>query len=298
MPLQISSGFGATALDLQQFIDSRDGWAVDLATTGACAATITSQDTREIQVSDGPVYLNGTEYDFTQSTITLDAPDSTDPRRDVIYIDANNQLAVETGDPKPYYPDPEQADVAIGPWDVFSPFPPSMENVSGTVVAEALVPADGTDIQLRDRRMDARVSMSQLTADRARVETAPVNDNDVLRLADQESGGGGTIDNHTLGADLDAAGYDIHSVGTLSASSVEVSSSPASGNDAVRYTDLSSYYRRSGDSLQGPMNANNNDITNADDVEANTLTANNAIDIPVSDGVPSEGMLWWNTQES
>lgn len=298
MPLQISSGFGATALDLQQFLDARDGWAVDLDTTGACTATITSQSLREIQVNNGPVYLNGVEHDFVQSTITLDAPDATDPRRDVIYIDSFNNLAVETGDPKPYYPDPATADVAIGPWDVFSPYPPSMENINGTVVAEVLVPADGSDIQLRDRRMDARVSMSKLTADRAQVNTAPVNDTDVLRLVDQTSGGGGTIDNHTLGANLDAAGYDIHSVGTLSASTVEVSSAPVSGNDAVRYTDLSSYYRRSGDSLQGRMNANNQDITNADDIEANTLTAHNAIDIPVSDGVPAEGMLWWNTQES
>lgn len=298
MPLQISSGFGATALDLQQILDSRDGWAVDLTGPGSCSASITSQESREIQVDDGPVYLDGEEHDFIQSTVTLDAPDGTDPRRDVIYIDAANQLAVETGDPKPYYPDPEQADVAIGPWDVFSPFPPSMESVNGTVVAEVLVPADGSDIQLRDRRMDARVSMSHMQADSASVESAPVNDTDVLRLVDQTGGGGGTIDNHTLGADLDGAGFDIHSVGTLSASSVEVSSAPVSGNDAVRYTDLSSYYRRSGDSLQGRMNANGNDITNADDVEANTLTAHNAIDIPVSDGVPSEGMLWWNTQES
>ena len=296
MPLQISSGFGATALDLSQLIDARDGWAVDLDVAGACAATITSQATREIQVADGPVFLNGVEHDFVQDTIALDAPDATDPRRDVIYIDSFNQLAVETGDPKPYYPDPSTADVTIGPWDVFSPYPHSMEDINGTVVAEVLVPADGTDIQLRDRRMDARVSMSKLTADRAQVNTAPVDDTDVMRLADTQDSN--TIDNHVLGSNLDAAGYDIHSVGTLSASTVKSSSAPKSGNDAVRYTDLSAYYLRSGDSLRGTMNANNNDITNADDVEANTVTATNAIDIPVSDGVPSEGMLWWNTQES
>lgn len=295
MPLQISSGFGATALDLQQFIDARDGWAVDLSSAGACAATVLSHSTREIQVDDGPVYLNGVEHDFIQDTIALDAPDATDPRRDVIFINSLNNLSVETGDPKPYYPDPETADVDIGPWDVFSPYPPSMENVNGTVVAEALV-VDGADIQLRDRRMDARVAMSHMQADSAQVESAPVNDTDVLRLADQEDSG--TIDDHVLGSDLDANGYNIHSVATLSASTVQISSAPASGNDAVRYTDLSPYYRRSGDSLQGNMNANNNDITNADDVEANSVTASNAIDIPVSDGVPSEGMLWWNTQES
>lgn len=295
MPLQISSGFGATALDLQQQLDARDGWAVDLADSEACSAALTAQSSRDVQVDDGSVYLNGVEHDFIQSTVTLDSPDESNPRRDVIYIDSFNQLAVETGDPKPYYPDPETSDVQLGPWDVFSPFPPSMEDINGTVVAEALV-VSGENVRLRDRRMDARVAMAQLTADRASVKSAPVNDTDVMRLADAQDSG--TIDDHVLGSDLDANGYNIHTVGTLSASTVEVSSAPVSGNDAVRYTDLSAYYRRSGDSLQGAMNANGNDITGADDIQGNTVTASNALEIPVSDGVPAEGMLWWNTQES
>lgn len=293
--LHIQSGFGATALDLQQILDAQQGWAVDLTESDSCEVIISDEASREVEANQGTVFLGGDETSFELDALTLDAP-SADPRRDVIYIDTDAVLSVETGEPRPYYPDPDETPFDVGPWDVFSPFPHSMHDIDGTVLAEVLV-VPGGELRLRDRRMDAQTTMGELDTTRAQVRQGPLEDNDVVRLLDLESATGGG-DFSTLNGPLNANNNDINNVRTLTASTVSITSAPSSGNDAVRFSALSNYYRRSGDSLQGPMNANGQDIRNVDELGANQVSANESLDIPVTQGVPDEGMLWWNTEES
>lgn len=65
------------------------------------------------------------------------------PRRDVWYIDANGDLLVEEGDPAD--PLQEQLDRGESEFELYEPHPPDGTGFTGTVVAEAYIPAGASN---------------------------------------------------------------------------------------------------------------------------------------------------------
>ena len=111
-------------------------------------------------------------------------------------------------------------------------------------------------------------------------------------------------DNTAHSTDYSAVGHDHSgdaitpdSINTndISATSATVSNAPSSDIDTVRLTDLNDYYERSGDFLTGSMNANNYSIRNINETDVDLIQVSDAIDIPVHDGQPDSGSLWFRS---
>jgi hypothetical protein len=290
--LEYSGGVAATALDLQQQIDSVLGWAV----IDGLQVSPSSEGNYTVTVGEGEALCDGAPDSRAESTITLEQPDDEFPRRDVIYLNASHNLRIQRGAPNPQRPDPSEEGVTADRFECWSPWPHSMHDVNGTVLAEVWVdPAESeiTAADIRQRQVDAGHQVNSLSAQQATVTDAPTESNDVARLADLGSGGGGG--GGDLTSTLDANGHDIINVGDLDAQTM-LMASVGPGNDAVVNRGfVSRYYRKGGDTLTGEMNANDNNIINAGEVQGNIVDAGGELYLPVHDSEPSGGMLWFRS---
>ena len=154
--LQIKTTDGSVTLDVQQTIDryqNGTGWLsggdVSPANSGGFAVDVTS----------GEVLVAGTRVTFTATTgLTLPAPDATQPRKDVIYVDGGGDVRVEPG--QPAAPQPGYASRR----QTYHPSPDDMTDTEGAVLATVWVPS-GESSQtytvpdaIRDRRVPIAIS--------------------------------------------------------------------------------------------------------------------------------------------
>ena len=293
--LTIEPGHGALALDLQQLIDTRSGWSI------IDGYDIESESGFQITVTSGTALCDGVRRSHSSSsTQSLEPPDNEFPRRDVVYADRFGEVNIESGQPNPALPEDDSR------FDCFSPWPYSMHDVSGVVLAEVWV-APGADgiggSDIRDRRIHADVAFNTVSAKAMSVEERPTSSTDVVRLADLDDlgngggGGGGDVSNPMI-AHLDAAGYSIENVGQLDVSNILISSPSSQAQAAVVQSQLDAYYERAGDSLAGDMDASGNDIESVGEMDAETVDATDNLFIPVHSSEPDSGNLWFRSDIS
>jgi len=145
MPYDVDIGDGADALGQNQLTDALDGtyWV------SGWDATLGTGDL-EVDIAAGSGAVDGTDVS-TGSTQTIDFtgdPDSTDPRKAVIYVDSGGTVQKALGTPQPVDPSGEIR------FRTYNPSPPA--SVSGVVVAEVWLPAGETVLEgadIRDRRV-------------------------------------------------------------------------------------------------------------------------------------------------
>lgn len=287
--LQIPSGYAAVALDIQQQIDSLRGWAViDGLTVEPSAA-----GDRSVIVNQGNALCGGERGSLTESLLMIEPPDVDHPRRDVIYVNGAFELRVERGTPNPRRPEPVAGD-ANPPdrWECWSPWPPSMHTIDGTVLAEVWVAPGSTTFttdDIRPRQISADKAVNLLRAHQAEVDQVPTDPKDVVRLQDlQESGG----ELNQLLADLNANGFDITGAGTVTANTMRMTTMDPGLDAVVNRAELQKYYRRSGDTLTGPMNANGRAIQNAGEIDGDVIEAGSEFYLPTHTSDPEGGHMW------
>ena len=188
MPLEHQNGFGAAALDQQQELDAKQGWAVvpsggNLGTQ--CEVTIdtgtlgTGEST--LSVASGEVLADGGTVSVSSQSVAIATGDA-DPRKDVIYIDSNGDAQARKGSPAAV-----PAKAPGNRFQTWKPAPYDMHDVDGVVLAAVWVSADATSVgsgDLRDRRVSAAVYFSSLDTERADIEdtsTDPSTNGEVRR---------------------------------------------------------------------------------------------------------------------
>jgi hypothetical protein len=139
--LHYDIGQGYSELDAEAARDRLDGYAV------VSGLEVTTDGTNlTLDVSAGTAIVGGTEVSLASAgTVTVDAADSTDPRKDTIYIDSNGNLQSETGVPEPADP------AGNTRFNTFQPEPP-YPSTEGTILAEVWVAAGTSAIASADRR--------------------------------------------------------------------------------------------------------------------------------------------------
>lgn len=172
MVLNITNGTGAQTLDIKQSDWQDEGYAVvgDVSTPGSgpLAVTINSgtlgSGNAALSVASGDALVGGSTVSFGGGTIDIPAADS-DPRKDVVWIDATGAIRVDTGQPAQRVPDNA---TGFATWTPAIPFP---DATPATVLAVVFVPANATTIDssdIQDRRLSAdvvRSSVSTVTVD-------------------------------------------------------------------------------------------------------------------------------------
>lgn len=166
--LLYSVGQGYSAVDAQAWRDKLDGFAVASGLTPSVGASGLEVDvasgTATVGESSGVV---DTVTLGSTTTITLDAADGTNPRKDVVYIDTSGTLQKETGTAGAANPSGNTR------FNTFEPEPP-FPSTAGAILAEVWVAAGATSLQsadVRDRRMPA-----DAVGDRAVYRTGFVDD--------------------------------------------------------------------------------------------------------------------------
>jgi len=168
MPYDVDIGDGADALGQNQLTDALDGtyWV------SGWDATLGTGDL-EVDIAAGSGAVDGADVS-TGSTQTIDFtgdPDSTDPRKAVIYVDSGGTVQKALGTPQPVDPSGEIR------FRTYNPSPPA--SVSGVVVAEVWLAAGETALESADVR-DRRVSNDAVEGfgnvpDWSEDDTTPVN---------------------------------------------------------------------------------------------------------------------------
>jgi hypothetical protein len=175
--LEYAIGQGYSALDAQAHRDQLDGYAVadGLAVSVDSGLTLSvASGTATVGETSGSV---DTAVLGSSTTIALDAADSTNPRKDTIYIDTGGTVQKETGIAEPAAPTGATRD------DTYEPEPP-FPSTDGTILAEVWVPAGASSLSsgdIRDRRVPADV-----VADRGVFQTVDADDAAITTLQDED----------------------------------------------------------------------------------------------------------------
>jgi len=167
MTLDITNGTGAQTLDIKQPEWQDRGWAVvgDVSApgSGALAVTINTGDlgagNAALSVASGDALVNGATASFGGGTVDIPAARS-DPRKDVVWIDATGTIRVDTGQPAQRVPDNASG---FATWTPAIPFP---STTPATVLAAVYVPANTATIDagtIQDRRLPATTTLSAAT---------------------------------------------------------------------------------------------------------------------------------------
>lgn len=152
-------GQGYSALDAEAARNRLDGFAV----VSGLAVTVSSGLTLSIASGTATVGETSNTVDTvslgSSTTVTLNAADSTNPRKDTVYIDTSGTVQVETGTAEAYDPSDETL------FDTFQPEPP-LPSTEGVILAEVVVPAGASSINttdhVRDRRQPAQAVFDEV----------------------------------------------------------------------------------------------------------------------------------------
>lgn len=156
MTFNIKDDDGFQALEQNQQIDR---WQYSVQS--GCDVSPGTND-MTVQCTSGNVYFNGSTVSVSaQDNVSLTAADSTNPRKDTVYIDSNGTLTVETGTAESAEPSDETHA------DTIKPSPPDLANTNAVVLAEVWVASGATDISsadVRDRRLMADLAANITTS--------------------------------------------------------------------------------------------------------------------------------------
>lgn len=151
MPQQFEIGQGATALELNLFTRLGGyGWL-----DGAGVTLGGSTSSIECNVAAGTVLVDGEITTVASQSVTLQAGDPQNPRKDIVYVDYNGAAKVQAGIASATDPPGETRQ------DTWAPAPPPGTSIDGVPLAEVWVPtgaSDTGDLQaadIADRRVQA-----------------------------------------------------------------------------------------------------------------------------------------------
>jgi len=142
----IESSEGADALSQTQQHRRGDGYGVVDPDSGAAKVTVNSgtlgqSDT--LQVAPGDILVDGTTRTIASATdVGIDAANSSDPRRDVVYVDTAGAVQVAKGAAEPVQPEDEN----LSRFQYHRPSPDDLEGTTGTVLAEVWVAAGTSSV--------------------------------------------------------------------------------------------------------------------------------------------------------
>lgn len=174
-------GDGFSALDAESKRDRLDGYAVEsgLGVTVKSGLTVTvASGTATVGSSSGSV---DTATLGSNTDITLDSANSSDPRKDTIYLDTGGTVQKETGTAEPYAPSGNTL------FETFEPEPP-FPSTEGVILAEVVVPAGASSINtsdhVRDRRAPAQMVADSLTAQSVDTDDLDIGGTDLFATSD------------------------------------------------------------------------------------------------------------------
>jgi len=157
MPIDFNDGDGIQALDQNEHSDR---WQYSVK-SGVDVSPGTNDLT--VQCSSGEVIFDGTNVSVAaQDNVALDPADDTQPRKDVVYVDANGALKVATGTPEAAVPSGETR------FQTQRPAPNDLSGTDAVVVAEVWVAAGVSDIaaaDVRDRRQFADLAARSVSTE-------------------------------------------------------------------------------------------------------------------------------------
>lgn len=166
MGIQIKDGQGQQAVDMKQVFDQHTGNSIVEGVEPSFDAGM------DVTITQGVAIVNGNRVEVSSQTITIDAADSTNPRKDLITVDDTGSLSVYNGVPAERRP--EDQDV----FQVQRPAPQDLTGVNEPIVAEVFV-AEGasslSDSVVRDRR-----SFSDVIAEAVNLLSQPSNQDDAV----------------------------------------------------------------------------------------------------------------------
>lgn len=241
-----------------------------------CEVTVDEDFT--LQVDSGTIVQDGEEYEIDASTVEVSEPDSS-PRKDVVYVNSQQELVVASGGDESAQPSLEEVD---DKFHTATPSPPSLRNVDDPVVlAEVFVEDGATSLSaeddLRDRRLfvDISADTSELL-DTELIDSPITNDKE---LTDFE-GDNISIENGRLNAKSDNETFSINEAYPLGEPEI----------DEIRYEN----------ELEDSSVSVTNNIEDADVVKEGLGEVIEEIDISISSlaGVcldPKDGTLWYVT---
>jgi len=127
MTLGIQAGDGAQALDLNQLLSALDGFAVRTSVGGGCQVSKASSSV--VEVGDGEVLFDGSVVAVDAQLVTVPDNTSSDPRKDVVFIDSNGTAQLSQGTPAAAKPSGQTGR------DTFQPAPDDFANTDAVVLA-------------------------------------------------------------------------------------------------------------------------------------------------------------------
>ena len=153
--LKVKTDFGHQALDHNQLVD----WLRGNTVVEGLEPTVGTDDF-EVDVTEGEAVVNGTVHTVSAGSVTLSAPDS-DPRKDLVVVDTDGNLAVEEGTPEAEQPDGAER------FFTDTPTPEDLDIQDYAVIAEVWVAEDATELvtdDIRDRRLVPNLFLNDVTA--------------------------------------------------------------------------------------------------------------------------------------
>lgn len=215
MPFNPQSGDAVDALAFQQLLAAfqRSAW------DGGCQVMVgTSSTSVDVDVAAGDVYLSGTPTSVSAGTVTLADGHVDHPRKDVVYVDANGDLAVATGDPAlatPGLTEVTAGDGTVRYDNTYRPAPYDLNDVfpSASVLAVVWVPSiaarssDLTADMIDDRRVPyvESTGITQSEGDARYVqESGDTMDGTLVADALENEGG----ESYATGSDVTSATVD------------------------------------------------------------------------------------------
>jgi len=136
MTLNIQNNDGSQALDVESLIRAIDGYGVVSGMSVSADGTDMSVD-----VSSGIVTMNGNDVNVPGASVALEAPDASNPRKDVIYVAPDTSVRAITGVAASPVPSNKTRE------KTHTPQPPDMSGVEGVILAEVWVPSSASVIE-------------------------------------------------------------------------------------------------------------------------------------------------------
>ena len=156
-------GEGAHALDMNQIIDQLNGRGV-IAGGNVTAAP----GSHMVQIESTAVYLNEQRHDISQTTIDLATYIENAPRKGLIYINTDGEIAFAGGEPEEPRPKGEYR------FQTYRPAPPDLSHMDCVVLAEVwLSPLDTqtTDADIKNRNVSADFRIHAASVDVLEADT-------------------------------------------------------------------------------------------------------------------------------
>lgn len=144
MSFKLLNKQGVQALDPNQLIELIKGNGV------ISGLEVTLDENLTLNIASGDVIVNGTLYQLSSDSVTLDTADSTHPRKDIIWINEVGEVTYTVGVPEEISPSGSNR------FDSATPSPVSLAGSNGVVLAEVFVDTNQSELvsnDIRDRRL-------------------------------------------------------------------------------------------------------------------------------------------------